>query len=173
MGKTRPFTTRHWLMVNRDGHPDENQNNTDAVRRGAEVGELPNGSSDIAGSAVTGRGATISAAGLPRSNTTAGLLQSRAAPGVSRPGIRRTNNRASTAAAGSGPAAAPRTRNGMDPGLLELARPLGVGARPLCRPSLSSRRLGSRPLASARSDLGLGPGALATLGSARGMVAAA
>jgi len=69
--------------------------------------------------------------------------------------------------------AVPGVGDGVDAGLLELGRPLGVGAGPLCCPALSSRRLGSRPLASARSDLGLGPGALATLGSARGMVAAA
>jgi dihydroneopterin aldolase len=52
----------------------------------------------------------------------------------------------------------------VDTGLLELGRPLGVGAGPLCRPTLCSRCLGSRSVASPTRHLGLGPGTLAALG---------
>lgn len=52
----------------------------------------------------------------------------------------------------------------MDTGLLELGRPLGVGAGPLCRPTLCSCCLGSRSVASPTRHLGLGPGTLAALG---------
>jgi len=44
---------------------------------------------------------------------------------------------------------------------------LGVGARPLCRPSLPAFFLGSGPLAATRAELGLDPGALAPVVSAR------
>ena len=52
----------------------------------------------------------------------------------------------------------------MDAGLLELGGPLGVGAGPLCRPTLCSCRLGSRSVAPTTQQLGLGPGTLAALG---------
>jgi len=52
----------------------------------------------------------------------------------------------------------------VDTGLLELGWPLGVGAGPLCRPTLCSCSLGSRSVAPTTRHLGLGPGTLASLG---------
>ena len=168
-------------MVKRDTQLDESHNDTDMVRgRHAVSARLPGGLGDPDGIRVAGRRPTISAAGLSDtaaglllSSTTAGLPRSRATSGLSWSRIRRTNHGTPAAAGGSGSTAAPRACDGMDAGLLELGRPLGVDAGPLRGPSLPSCRLGRWPLAPAWSDLGLGPGALATLGSARGMVAAA
>jgi len=60
----------------------------------------------------------------------------------------------------------------VDAGLLELGPSrLGVGAGSLCRAPLSSRRLDSRPLAPPGTDLDLGSGTLAPVGSVLHVVA--
>ena len=151
-------------MVNRDSQPDESSKDIDAVRRRcAASGQLSGGPRDVAGIATASDSPTISAAGLPRPGSATGLPWSSAAAGLCWSRIRRTNRRATAVAAGGGAAAA-RGRDGVDTGLLELGRRLGVGAGPLCRPTLCSCRLGSRSVAPTTRQLGLGPGTLAALG---------
>jgi hypothetical protein len=163
-GRIRPCTTLRCSTANRDSQPDESWNDIHtALCRCAASGQLSGGPGDLAGIAAASASPTISAAGLPRSGAAAGLPRSSAAAGLCWSRIRRTNRRATAAAAGSGPAAA-RGRDGVDAGLLELGRPLGVGAGWLCRSSLPSRRLGSGTLAPTGPELGLGPGTLATVG---------
>jgi hypothetical protein len=175
-------------MMKRNSQSDDNGNDIAAVGRlCALAGQLTVDPGDLAGIATASDSPTISAPGLPWSGavtglpttarlpwswavtglpTTAGLLLSGAAAGLPRFRLRRTNHGTPAAAAGSGPAPA-RGRDGMDAGLLELGRPLGVGAGPVPSPSLPSRRLGCWPLAPAGRDLGLGSRALAPVVSAR------
>ena len=166
-GKTRPCTIPYCSMMKRNSRSDDNANDIAAVGRlRALAGQLPGDPGDLAGIATASDSPTISAPGLPWSGavtglpTTARLPWSNTAAGLSRSRIRRTDHRPAATAAGSGPAAA-RGRDGVDAGLLELGRPLGVGAGPLCRPSLPAFFLGSGPLAATRAELGLDPGALA------------
>jgi hypothetical protein len=174
--------------MKRNSQSDDNGNDITKVSRlCALAGQLTGAAGDPAGITTASDGSTISAPGLPWSGATAGLLLSSAATGLPRSGataglllsstaaglprsgsrLRRTNFCAPAAASRSGPTAPPRSRDGVDTGLLELGRPLGVGTGSLCGPSLPSCRLGRWPLAPEGRDLGLESGALAPVVSAQ------
>jgi len=167
-GRIPPLTTRRCSTLNRDSQLDDSSNDIRTVScRCVASRELSGGPRGAAGIAAASASPTISAAGLPRSGAPAdlprsGVPRSGATAGLPRSRIRRANRCATAATAGSDPATA-RGRDGVDTGLLELGRPLGVGAGPLCRPTLCSCCLGSRSVAPTTRHLGLDPGTLASV----------
>ena len=167
-GRIPPLTTRRCSTLNRDSQLDDSSNDIRTVScRCVASRELSGGPRGAAGIAAASASPTISAAGLPRSGAPAdlprsGVPRSGATAGLPRSRIRRAN-RCATAATAGGNSATARSRDGVDTGLLELGRPLGVGAGPLCRPTLCSCCLGSRSVAPPTRQLGLGPGTLASV----------
>ena len=129
------------------GHqPDESSHPTDPVRYPAAApGRLPLGRSLSAGVAIAGGGAAIPAVIIPIIPV---ISRPRGCPAIGAAGIwgpcGRRAVRPTAAAIRGGPAAPAGARNGMDAGLLELGRALGVGARALCRPPLCPCRVGAR-----------------------------
>ena len=152
-------------MKRRGRELDESSNDTAPVRCPEDAPRLPVGRSLPAGVAIVGGCAAISAVIpiLPIIPRPWGCRANRAA-GVWGPGGRRAVRPAAAAIRG-GPTAPARPRNGMDTGLLELGRPLGVGAGSLRRPPLRPRRVGARPMAAPTRRLGLGPRTLARIGA--------
>jgi len=166
-GRIPPLTTRRCSTLNRDSQLDDSSNDIRTVScRCVASRELSGGPRGAAGIAAASASPTISAAGLPRSGAAADLPRSgvpgSGATGLPRSRIRRAN-RCATAATAGGNSATARSRDGVDTGLLELGRPLGVGAGPLCRPTLCSCCLGSRSVAPTTRHLGLDPGTLASV----------
>ena len=165
--RIQPLTTRRCATLNRDSQLDDSSNDIHTIScRCVASRQLSGGPRGAAGIAAASASPTISAAGLPRSGAPADLPRSgvpgSGATGLPRSRIRRAN-RCATAATAGGNSATARSRDGVDTGLLELGRPLGVGAGPLCRPTLCSCCLGSRSVAPPTRQLGLGPGTLASV----------